>query len=75
MIWQGDCFSFFFVFNYLFGFFLHNSSGLNFLFPLLRVIQKIIELKPKSKYIVAVDDAKNTLEEVVKVTFQLFCSR
>lgn len=38
------------------------------LFP-PRVIQKIIELKPKSKYIVAVDDAKSTLEEVVKVTF------
>lgn len=36
-------------------------------FPPRRVIQKIIELKPKSKYIVAVDDAKNTLEEVVKV--------
>lgn len=36
-------------------------------FPTRRVIQKIIELKPKSKYIVAVDDAKNTLEEVVKV--------
>lgn len=38
------------------------------------MIQKIIELKPKSKYIVAVDDAKSTLEEVVKVTFVMICA-
>lgn len=34
-----------------------------------RVLQKIIKLKPRSKYILAVDDSKNTLEEVVKVKF------
>lgn len=32
-----------------------------------RVLQNIIDLKPRSKYILAVDDSKNTLEEVVKV--------
>lgn len=32
-----------------------------------RVIQNIIELKPRSKYILAVDDSKNTLEEVAQV--------
>uniref|UniRef100_A0A673CWZ7 Adenylate kinase 7a n=1 Tax=Sphaeramia orbicularis TaxID=375764 RepID=A0A673CWZ7_9TELE len=30
------------------------------------VIQNIIEVRPKSKYILAVDDSKNTLEEIVK---------
>ncbi|KAM9339221.1 adenylate kinase 7-like [Symphorus nematophorus] len=30
-----------------------------------RVLQNIIELKPKSKYILAVDDSKNTLEDIV----------
>ncbi|KAG7508388.1 hypothetical protein JOB18_011708 [Solea senegalensis] len=34
---------------------------------LARVIENIIELKPKSKYILAVDDSKNTLEDVVKM--------
>lgn len=32
-----------------------------------RVLQNIIKLKPRTKYILAVDDSKNTLEEVVKV--------
>uniref|UniRef100_A0A8C3B032 Adenylate kinase 7a n=1 Tax=Cyclopterus lumpus TaxID=8103 RepID=A0A8C3B032_CYCLU len=32
------------------------------------VIQNIVEFKPKSKYILAVDDSKNTLEDIVKVT-------
>nr|XP_046228435.1 adenylate kinase 7-like [Scatophagus argus] len=31
------------------------------------VLQNVIELKPKSKYILAVDDSKNTLEDIVKV--------
>ncbi|MEQ2306604.1 hypothetical protein AMECASPLE_009844 [Ameca splendens] len=31
-----------------------------------RVIQSIIKLKPKSKYILAIDGAKNTLEDIVK---------
>uniref|UniRef100_UPI003AABC027 adenylate kinase 7-like n=1 Tax=Centroberyx gerrardi TaxID=166262 RepID=UPI003AABC027 len=31
------------------------------------VIQNIIDLKPKSQYILAVDDSKNTLEDVVKM--------
>ncbi|TNM94648.1 hypothetical protein fugu_017407 [Takifugu bimaculatus] len=31
------------------------------------VLQNVIELKPRSKYILAVDDSKNTLEEVAKV--------
>ncbi|XP_044025237.1 adenylate kinase 7-like [Siniperca chuatsi] len=31
------------------------------------VIQNIIELKPKSKSILAVDDSKNTLEDIVKM--------
>ncbi|KAI3364141.1 hypothetical protein L3Q82_010957 [Scortum barcoo] len=31
------------------------------------VIQNIIELKPKPKYILAVNDSKNTLQEIVKV--------
>ncbi|XP_037541529.1 adenylate kinase 7-like [Nematolebias whitei] len=30
------------------------------------VIQNIIEMRPKSKYILAVDDSKNTLEDIVK---------
>ncbi|KAM6906142.1 adenylate kinase 7-like [Lycodopsis pacificus] len=30
------------------------------------VIQNIVALKPKSKYILAVDDSKNTLEDIVK---------
>lgn len=34
---------------------------------LFRVIQNIIELQPKSKYILAVNDSKNTLEDIVKV--------
>uniref|UniRef100_A0A3P8SAT1 Adenylate kinase 7a n=1 Tax=Amphiprion percula TaxID=161767 RepID=A0A3P8SAT1_AMPPE len=35
------------------------------------VIQNIIELKPKSKYILAVDDSKYTLEDIIKqVSFQ-----
>lgn len=33
-----------------------------------RVLQNIIELRPKSKYIFAVDHSKNTLEDIVKVT-------
>ncbi|KAF3850113.1 hypothetical protein F7725_019832 [Dissostichus mawsoni] len=36
-------------------------------FDLGRVIQNIIELRPKTKYILAVDDSKNTLEEIVKM--------
>lgn len=36
-----------------------------------RVIQNIIELKPKSKYILAVDDSKKTLEDIVKVMLLL----
>ncbi|KAK5903275.1 hypothetical protein CgunFtcFv8_007071 [Champsocephalus gunnari] len=31
------------------------------------VIQNIIELRPRTKYILAVDDSKNTLEEIVKM--------
>ncbi|XP_075940608.1 adenylate kinase 7a [Anarhichas minor] len=31
------------------------------------VIQNIVELEPKSKYILAVDDSKNTLEDIVKM--------
>ncbi|KAL6095707.1 ak7 [Pungitius sinensis] len=31
------------------------------------VIRNIVELKPKSRYILAVDDSKNTLEDIVKV--------
>ncbi|XP_034383664.1 adenylate kinase 7-like [Cyclopterus lumpus] len=31
------------------------------------VIQNIVEFKPKSKYILAVDDSKNTLEDIVKM--------
>ncbi|XP_070782037.1 adenylate kinase 7-like [Enoplosus armatus] len=31
------------------------------------VIQNIIELKPKSKFILAVDDSKSTLEDIVKM--------
>ncbi|KAM8832109.1 adenylate kinase 7-like isoform 2-T2 [Spinachia spinachia] len=31
------------------------------------VIQNIVEHKPKSRYILAVDDSKNTLEDIVKV--------
>lgn len=42
------------------------TAGLNCV-PFSRVLQNIIELKPKSKYIFAVDDSKNTLEDIVKV--------
>nr|XP_057913845.1 adenylate kinase 7a [Doryrhamphus excisus] len=34
---------------------------------LAQVIQNVIEVKPKSKYILAIDDSKNTLEDIVKV--------
>lgn len=33
------------------------------------MIQNIINLKPKSKYILAVDESKNTLEDIVKVSY------
>ncbi|XP_061843144.2 adenylate kinase 7-like [Nerophis lumbriciformis] len=33
---------------------------------LAQVIQNLIEIKPKSKYILAIDDSKNTLEDIVK---------
>lgn len=33
-----------------------------------RVLQNILELKPKSKYILAIDDSNNTLEDIVMVT-------
>lgn len=65
MTLQGD-------FNLL-SFYLNNLSfeiinaKLNWLCSLFRVIQNIIELWPKSKYILAVDDSKNTLEDIVKV--------
>uniref|UniRef100_A0A3Q3L073 Adenylate kinase 7-like n=1 Tax=Mastacembelus armatus TaxID=205130 RepID=A0A3Q3L073_9TELE len=36
-------------------------------YDLARVIQHVIELRPKSKYILAVDDSKNTLESIVKM--------
>ncbi|XP_026196850.1 adenylate kinase 7-like [Anabas testudineus] len=36
-------------------------------YDLAGVIQNIIELRPKSKYILAVDDSKNTLEDIVKM--------
>ena len=35
-----------------------------------RVIQNIIELRPKSKYILAVDESRNNLEEIVKVVLK-----
>lgn len=34
-----------------------------------RVIQNIIQLKPKSKYFLAVDKSKDTLESIVEVAF------
>ncbi|XP_040920554.1 adenylate kinase 7-like [Toxotes jaculatrix] len=36
-------------------------------YDLAGVIQNIIELRPKSRYILAVDDSKNTLEDIVKM--------
>ncbi|XP_037606367.1 adenylate kinase 7a isoform X2 [Sebastes umbrosus] len=47
------------------------GSGTNYIpmihvYDLGRVIQNVIELKPKTKYILAVDDSRNTLEEIVK---------
>ncbi|XP_018538054.1 LOW QUALITY PROTEIN: adenylate kinase 7-like [Lates calcarifer] len=36
-------------------------------YDLAGVIQNIIEHRPKSKYILAVDDSKNTLEDIVKM--------
>lgn len=45
--------------------FVLSSDVLNLSF--YRILQNIINLKPRSKYILAVDDSKNTLEEVVKV--------
>ncbi|XP_053192700.1 adenylate kinase 7-like [Scomber japonicus] len=48
------------------------GNGTNFI-PMIHindlagVIQNIIQHKPKSKYILAVNDAKNTLEEIVKM--------
>lgn len=44
------------------------SAKLNCLCSFFRVIQNIIEVRPKSKYILAVDDSNNTLEDIVKVT-------
>lgn len=48
------------------------GEGTNFIptihvYDLAGVIQNIIQLKPKSKYILAVNDSKNTLEEIVKM--------
>jgi hypothetical protein len=34
---------------------------------LYSVVQNIADSKPKVRYLVAVDDSKNTLEEIVKV--------
>ncbi|KAF7656295.1 hypothetical protein LDENG_00043930 [Lucifuga dentata] len=48
------------------------GEGMNYI-PMIHVddlagvIHNIINLKPKSKYIVAVDDSKNTLEDIVKM--------
>ncbi|KAM3603156.1 uncharacterized protein V6R79_017437 [Siganus canaliculatus] len=36
-------------------------------YDLGRVLQNIIELRPTSKYILAVDDSKNTLEDIVQM--------
>ena len=45
-----------FRFNFISTVFHHN-----------RVIQNIADSRPKVRYLVAVDDAKNSLEEIVKV--------
>ena len=60
-----------YVYRHLLLVFLNNywRTELCFFF---RVIQNVIELKPKSKYILAVDDSKKTLEDIVKVTFVEF---
>uniref|UniRef100_A0A3Q2NTW5 Adenylate kinase 7a n=1 Tax=Fundulus heteroclitus TaxID=8078 RepID=A0A3Q2NTW5_FUNHE len=39
-----------------------------------RVIQSLIKLRPKAKYILAIDDSKNTLEEIVKVASEFICA-
>ncbi|XP_070843607.1 adenylate kinase 7-like [Chaetodon trifascialis] len=44
-----------------------NSIPMIHVYDLGGVLQNIIELKPKSKYILAVDDSKNTLEDIVKM--------
>jgi len=36
-----------------------------------RVIQNIADSRPKVRYIIAVDDSKNTMEEIVKVRITL----
>ncbi len=37
-----------------------------------RIIQNVIDHKPKSQYFVAVDDSKNTMEDIIKVRFYAF---
>ncbi|XP_056261606.1 adenylate kinase 7-like isoform X1 [Seriola aureovittata] len=44
-----------------------NSIPMIHVYDLAGVIQNITELRPKSKYILAVDDSKNTLEDIVKM--------
>uniref|UniRef100_A0A671MFV1 Adenylate kinase 7b n=1 Tax=Sinocyclocheilus anshuiensis TaxID=1608454 RepID=A0A671MFV1_9TELE len=36
------------------------------------IIQNVIDHKPKSQYFVAVDDSKNTMEDIIKVRFYTF---
>ena len=53
------------------NFYRHMIIYLHFIFKIyyvsFRVIQNIADSRPKVRYLVAVDDSKNTLEEIVKV--------
>lgn len=42
-----------------------------FVFSFFSVVQNIADSRPKVRYLVAKDDANNTLEEIVKVTIIL----
>ncbi|XP_068198505.1 adenylate kinase 7-like isoform X2 [Antennarius striatus] len=44
-----------------------NSIPMIHVYDLGRVLQNIINVKPKTKYILAVDDSNNTLEDIVKM--------
>uniref|UniRef100_A0A3B3UDR9 Uncharacterized protein n=1 Tax=Poecilia latipinna TaxID=48699 RepID=A0A3B3UDR9_9TELE len=56
----------FFVILLLFVIWVKIGSKLNGLLIYCRVVQGIIKVKPSSRYILAIDESKNTLEEVVK---------
>lgn len=50
----------------------HPSKNTPFHLYSWRIIQNVIDHKPKPHYFVAVDDSKNTMEDIIKVRFYTF---